>query len=224
MAGSSLIQTFFQESLAAGGIKIGLWVKPTLDFSRKQEILPYLDRLHKNLDIPILYVSHSSDEVARLADHLVVMERGRILASGPLTDMLARNDLPLQLGEDVGVVLDAVLTERDECWHLAKVDFACGHIWVQDCGLAIGRKVRLRILAKDVSLALTNIRNSSLQNSLLGTVLSMAEDKHPAFLLARVSVGSIVIIVQLTKQSVAMLELTLGQSVWVQVKTTALLA
>ena len=97
-----------------------------LDHARKQEILPYLERLHDELDIPVLYVSHAPDEVARLADHIVVMEGGRALATGPLTDTLARLDLPIKLGEDAGVVLDAVVAERDAEWHLAHMEFAGG--------------------------------------------------------------------------------------------------
>ena len=103
-----------------------------LDHARKQEILPYLERLHDELEIPVLYVSHAPDEVARLADHLVVLEAGRALAQGPLAETLARLDLPIRLGEDAGVVLDAVVAEHDTQWHLARVDFAGGSLWVRD--------------------------------------------------------------------------------------------
>ncbi len=84
-----------------------------LDHARKQEILPYLERLHDELEIPVLYVSHSPDEVARLADQIVIMEGGRAVAHGPLTETLARVDLPLLLGEDVGVVFSGTVLERD---------------------------------------------------------------------------------------------------------------
>jgi molybdenum ABC transporter ATP-binding protein len=80
-----------------------------LDIARKQEILPYLERLHDELAIPVLYVSHAPDEVARLADHLVVMDGGRVLASGPLKETLARLDLPTAFSEDAGVVIEAVV-------------------------------------------------------------------------------------------------------------------
>ena len=109
-----------------------------LDLARKNEFMPYLERLHGELDIPVLYVTHAPDEVARLADHIVVMEAGRAMASGPLTETLARLDLPIRLGEDAGVVLDAVVAERDADWHLARVTFAGGSLWVRDGGQAIG--------------------------------------------------------------------------------------
>ena len=110
-----------------------------LDLARKQEILPYLERLHDELEIPILYVSHAPDEVARLADHIVVMEAGRAVAAGPLAETLARLDLPIRLGEDAGVVLDGVVAERDETWHLARVDFPGGSLWVRDHGVPLGQ-------------------------------------------------------------------------------------
>ncbi|MHB8760759.1 MAG: molybdenum ABC transporter ATP-binding protein, partial [Thiobacillus sp.] len=97
-----------------------------LDFARKQEVLPYLERLHDELEIPVLYVSHAPDEVARLADHIIVMQDGCARAAGPLGDTLARLDLPIRLGEDVGVVLDAVVAARDAAWHLVEMAFAGG--------------------------------------------------------------------------------------------------
>ena len=124
-----------------------------LDLKRKQEILPYLERLHDELEIPLIYVSHAPDEVARLADHLVVLEQGRALASGPLGETLARLDLPIRLGEDAGAILDATVGAVDHDWHLARVDFAGGSLWARDHGLPVGHRVRMRILARDVSLA-----------------------------------------------------------------------
>ena len=127
-----------------------------LDLKRKLEILPYLERLHRELDIPVVYVSHAPDEVARLADHLVVMDAGRAVAAGPLTETLARLDLPIQLGEDVGVVLVAVVAERDATWHLARVEFPGGSLWVRDGGHALGQAARVRILARVVQALLAD--------------------------------------------------------------------
>ena len=194
-----------------------------LDLQRKQEILPYLERLHDELDIPVLYVTHSPDEVARLADHLVVMDGGKVIASGPLADTLARLDLPIRLGEDVGAVLEATVVVVDPHWHLARVDFAGGSLWTRDQGLAVGHRVRVRILARDVSLAREQPSASSIQNVLRGQVDAMADDEHPGLVLVRVQVGTSRFVARLTKRAAATLEVAVGQALWVQVKSVALL-
>jgi molybdate transport system ATP-binding protein len=194
-----------------------------LDIKRKQEILPYLERLHHELDIPVIYVSHAPDEVARLADHIVVMEAGRAVACGPLMETLARVDLPIHLGEDAGVVLDAVVAERDVAWHLARVEFAGGSLWVRDAGHALGQAVRVRILARDVSIALAKSENISIQNCLSASVTQMADDAHPALTLLRLQVGQSPMLARLTKRAAAELALVPGKSVWVQIKAVALI-
>lgn len=194
-----------------------------LDHQRKQEILPYLERLHTQLDIPILYVSHSPDEVARLADHIVVLEAGRAVAAGPLTETLARLDLPIQLGDDVGMVLDAVVAQRDTDWHLARVEFAGGSLWVRDGGHAIGEPVRVRILARDVSIALQPVSGTSIQNCLPATVEQIAADHHPALSLLRLRAGTSPLLARLTQRSAVGLGLAPGMAVWVQIKAVALI-
>jgi len=193
-----------------------------LDHQRKQEILPYLERLHAELDIPVLYVSHAPDEVARLADHIVVLEAGRAVAVGPLTETLARLDLPIQLGEDVGVVLDAIVAERDAAWHLARVEFPGGSLWVRDGGHAVGDPVRVRILARDVSIALQPVSGTSIQNCLPAVVDQMAGDHHPALSLLRLKVGPSPLLARLTQRSAVGLGLVPGMPVWVQIKAVAL--
>jgi molybdate transport system ATP-binding protein len=194
-----------------------------LDLQRKQEILPYLERLHSELDIPVLYVSHAPDEVARLADHIVALEAGRALACGPLGDTLARLDLPIRLGEDAGVVLDAVVAERDAAWHLARVTFPGGSLWVRDGGHALGQTVRVRILARDVSIALHPVSDTSILNCLPATVDQLAPDDHPALMLLRLRLGESPLIARLTQRSAAELGLTPGDKVWVQIKAVALI-
>ncbi len=193
-----------------------------LDWARRQEILPFLERLHDELEIPLLYVTHAADEVARLADHLVVMDRGRALASGPLNETLARLDLPIQLGEEAGVVLQARIAERDQRWHLARAEFPGGSLWLRDSGHAIGDAVRLRVLARDVSLALTPQADSSILNRLAGEVDAVGEGEHPALRLVRVKVGDTVLISRITARSLAALGLAVGMPVWVQIKSAAM--
>lgn len=194
-----------------------------LDLARKKEILPFLERLHEALDIPVLYVTHAPDEVMRLADHLVVMADGNAVASGPLTDILARLDLPIRLGEEAAVVLNARIAERDPQWHLARAEFPGGALWARDMGIAEGCNVRLRVLARDVSLALEEPPQSSIQNRLQGVVTALGVGEHPAVQLVRVAIGPSAVLSRLTRRSADALGLDVGKPVWVQIKSVAII-
>ncbi|MFH1816986.1 MAG: molybdenum ABC transporter ATP-binding protein [Pseudomonadota bacterium] len=193
-----------------------------LDLARKQEILPYLERLHDELEIPILYVSHAPDEVARLADYIVALDGGRVAAQGPLGETLARIDLPIRLGEDAGVVLEGEIAELDKEWHLARVASAGGSLWVRDNGLPIGQHVRVRILARDISLALEPHSDSSILNVLPAIVEQLADDTHPALALVKLDAAGAPLVARITRRSAAKLELRPGQAVWAQIKAVAL--
>jgi len=196
-----------------------------LDMQRKREVLPYLEGLQRELRLPILYVSHAIDEVSRLADHLLVMEEGRVRAAGSASEVLSRLDLPLTLGDDAGVVLDGVVGERDPQWHLARLDVEGGacHFWARDHGHAVGRRVRLRVLARDVSVTCAPQTGTSIGNQLHGEVEALADDLHPALTLVRVRVGEVAVIARLSRRSAHTLALTPGMPVWAQVKTVALM-
>jgi molybdate transport system ATP-binding protein len=194
-----------------------------LDHARKREILPYLERLHEELEIPILYVTHSPDEVVRLADHLVLLDAGRVRAQGPVADLLSRLDPAVRLGEDPGAVLDGTVGERDRTWHLARIDFPGGALWARDTGISLGRPVRLRVLARDVGLSLEPGQGTSILNLLPGTVEEVGEDDHPGLALARVRVGNSALLARLTKRSAAGLGIVPGKQVWAQVKSVALM-
>jgi len=190
-----------------------------LDIKRKQEILPYLQQLRDELDIPVLYISHHPDEVAQLADNLVIMENGTAVAQGRLEDVLARIDLPIRIGDDAGVVIDACVAEIDTKWHLCRMDFAGGSIWARDHGIAKGGRARIRILARDVSISKKCLEQISIQNSLQGTIDAIGGDEHPGLALVRVKVGISYILSRVTRRSVSDLGLTCGDSVWVHVKS-----
>ncbi len=214
------------------GIARALAVNPTLllmdeplaalDLARKQEILPYLDRLQHELRMPVIYVTHSPDEVARLAHHLVVLERGRAVASGPLSETLSRVDLPVRLGEDTGVVVEAAVGAIDARWHLARMDFDGGALWTRDPGLPEGTPARVRILARDVSLAREKPGRSSIQNLMQGRVEQIADDESPGLALVRVRVGASALLARVTHRALAELALREGDAAWVQVKSVAL--
>lgn len=194
-----------------------------LDIRRKHEILPYLKRLHDELEIPVLYVTHAPDEVAGLADHIVVMEGGRVLSDGPLRQTLARLDLPIRLGDDVGVVIDAMVGQIDDAWQLARMDFAGGCLWTPDRGAAVGTKVRVRVLARDVSIALQQPQRSNVQNVFRGLIDSIADDDHPGLALMRVLIGETAFVARLTKRALSDLGMVVGQDAWLQVKSVALM-
>lgn len=194
-----------------------------LDYARKQEILPYLERLHESLEIPLLYVSHAPDEVARLADHIVMLQAGRVLAQGPLLETLAQLDTPIRLGDDSGVVLEAQVSEFDPQWHLMRLAFDGGSVWTRQHDLPVGRQVRVHILARDVSVATRPQIDSSIQNQLQGVVDAMAADTHPGVMLVRVKVGASALIARLTKRAADTLGIAVGRSVWLQVKSVALM-
>ncbi len=194
----------------------------SLDLARKQEILPYLERLRDELDIPLIYVSHAADEVARLADHIVVMEGGRAVAQGPLAETLARLDLPLHLGEDAGAVFAGTVAERDAQWHLARVEFDGGELWVRDSGVPVGRAVRVRILARDVSIAASRHQDISIMNVLPASVVAHAGENHPASVLLQLRLGNTMLLARLTRRSAQRLDLAPGREVWVQIKAVAL--
>ena len=202
-----------------------------LDARRKAEVLPYLDRLHAELSMPVVYVSHAIEEVARLAHHLVLMADGRVTATGPVADVMARLDLPTARGEGAGVVLDAVVAERDAQWQLARLQVGTGgqggqgdfSVWARDHGLPPGRAVRVRLLARDISLTRTRQSGTSIGNQLEGTVEQIADDEHPSLALVRVRIGASPLIARLTRRSAHALALAPGMPVWAQVKTVAVM-
>jgi molybdate transport system ATP-binding protein len=193
-----------------------------LDAARKAEILPFLDRLHRELTIPVVYVTHAVGEVTRLADHVVMLEGGRVAAAGPLFEMLSRIDGALAQEEDAGVVLACTVAERDDRWHLVRMDFDGGHLWTRDVGHPIGHPARVRVLARDVSLSLAEPVDASPVNQLRGRLLAVGGGAHPAIATALVRVGGVSLIARLTRRSAHRLGLQPGLPVWLQVKTVAL--
>nr|WP_315489786.1 molybdenum ABC transporter ATP-binding protein [uncultured Rhodoferax sp.] len=194
----------------------------SLDQARRQDILPWLERLRDELRIPMLYVTHSSDEVARLADTLVVLDAGKVKACGPVSEVLAATDATKVLGDDTGALLDATVTERDTRWHMARLGFNGGSLWLRDTGLGPGRRVRIRVLARDVSVATQEPQQTSIQNLLPCVVQTIVADTHPSQVLVRMACGDSVLLARITARAVDGLKLTPGMAVWAQVKTAAL--
>lgn len=194
-----------------------------LDLKRKQEILPYLERMHDELSIPIVYVSHAPDEVARLADHLVLLEAGRVAASGPLGELLARADLPAVFADETGVVLDTVLAEHEEDG-LSRLQFPGGSLYVGRRRETIGSHLRCRIHARDVSLALERPHRSSIVNLLPAVVTAATATDTPGHVLVHMRIGETTLLARISERSRRELGIVPGLPVWAQIKAVAPLA
>lgn len=194
-----------------------------LDQTSKRDILPYLERLRDQLAIPMLYVTHATDEMARLADHLVIMDKGNVVANGPLAETLARIDLPVLAEENASVIIEARIGAKDPEWHLCRTDFEGGSLWVRDFnGATIGAPIRLRVMASDVSIALQQHVDQSIQNLLPATVSELAAESHPAMTMVKLIAGQTPLLARLTSRSASQLKLTPGAAVWLQIKSVAI--
>lgn len=193
----------------------------SLDGARKREVIPWLERLRDELDIPMLYVTHSLDELTRLGDHLVVLERGRVKLSGPITETFALLDTSALDGQEVGVLIEAHVAAIDAQWHLARVTFAGVDWWVRDEGFAVGARVRMRVLARDVSLTTQEPQHTSIQNHVPAHIESVTPDTHPSQVLVRLQAPHGRLLARITQRAWSGLALQAGQRVWAQVKSVA---
>ena len=196
----------------------------SLDAARRQEIFPWLTKLRDELKMPMLYVTHSTEEVTRLADHLVVLDQGQVKAQGPVGSVLTQVVNPVVVGEDAGALIEGCIGAVDTQWHLSRVDFEGGCVWMRDAGLPVGKAVRIRILARDVSLATTEPQNTSIQNQLRGHIQSITPDVHPSQVMVVLKCGAEEVLARVTKRAVDELALQVGMPVWAQVKSVALVA
>ena len=194
-----------------------------LDAARKAEVLPYLERLQRSLDIPMLYVSHSADEVARLASHLVLLEHGRVLAQGGTGALLARADLPLAHDEGAASLITATVAGHDARDHLLTARFDGGLLYlVSTRERAIGEPLRLRAPARDVSLTLTQARDTSILNVLPATVQALTDD-GPGQVLVTLDLAGTRLLARVTRTSAHALAIHPGQHVFAQIKGVAVL-
>ena len=193
-----------------------------LDDARKREILPWLARLRAQAGLPMLYVTHSADELARLADHVVLLSDGQVQAQGGVGEMSSALSGPLADGDEAGAVLVGQVGARDAHWHLCRIDLDGGHLWLRDVGRALGEAVRLRLPARDLSLTLHEPSDTSIQNHLPGVVSAVADDTHPSQVRVQVAVGADTVLARITRKARERLALEPGRTVWVQVKSAAL--
>jgi molybdate transport system ATP-binding protein len=196
-----------------------------LDRLTKEEILPFLERLHDRLSLPVLYVSHDITEVERLADHLVLMEAGRVVAAGPLNELQSDPSLPLATARDAAVSLDAVVEGYDGAYGLMTLAVRGGRFLIPAPPDIIGNRHRLRVFAGDVSLARVPSQSSTILNDLPARILSTTRPREHEIVvvlgLGTEGTGER-LLARVTRRSWDELELAEGMLVHAQVKGVAL--
>jgi molybdate transport system ATP-binding protein len=193
----------------------------SIDAARREEVLPYLEALRDRLAIPMVYVSHQFDEVLRLATHLVLLDRGRVLAEGPVSGLSLRPELQSIVGPDlVGAVLEGVVTRVDPEHGSADLSVGRGTVQVSVQGVPVGSRVRLQILARDVILAAQPVHGLSVRNAIASTVIAISNDDYGQ-VLVRLDVGGETVLARITHHAQKALNLRPGDAVWTLVKAVS---
>ena len=186
----------------------------SLDLASKAEILPYLQRLRDELAIPIVYISHSLSEVTQLADYMILLQAGRVVAQQPLSTLLHRTDLPLAHSEQASTVLKCRVVEQHDQDCLTELALSGGRLWVPRQNTAIGASVRVRILARDVSVALVEPTSGSVLNTLMTQIVAISADPDPGYCLLQLSIGEQTLLARISQRACRQLALEPGGQVW----------
>lgn len=152
----------------------------SLDLPRKREVLPFLEHLADNVNVPILYVTHSLNEILRLADHIVVIDKGRVVNSGSIESVWSSNAMrPWQSFTEQSSLFEALLVEQIEEYALSGLELADGvMLWVQKVDAKINSRVRLQVRANDVSINLEKPERSSIRNVLHAEIVEIETHSH----------------------------------------------
>ena len=207
----------------AGSPRLLLMDEPlaSLDQHRRDEIMPYLEALHRQLHIPVIYVSHSNDEIMRLADHLVLLDRGRVEACGPISEVLTETHLSIAHRENTASLIEAKVIALDTEYGLATLECGDSRITLMDQALEIGENVRLRLVARDISLTLERQGNTSIMNILPVTINQL--DHRDNITLVKLFIGDTPLLARITQKSADDMKLKSGMQVFAQIKALALL-
>jgi molybdate transport system ATP-binding protein len=194
-----------------------------VDRGIRRHLQDEIDRIRQSLDIPLVLVTHDFDDVVRLATHLVILDHGRMVASGPLAALAERADLTwLRQAVGLGSILDTTVTRVDDVRGLAELSFPGGVIVAPGRALQAGRRVRLRIPAREVILAQEAPRGLSLHNVLAGRVTSLHAEPGDDHVMVQVAVGGARLLAEVTRDAVAHLALEAGAPVHVLIKSVSL--
>ena len=192
----------------------------SLDQARKDEILPFLDRLHAESSVPIIYVSHNIDEICRLCDHLLVIDNGLVAANGDLQDVLVGSAVPVLAGEEAGSVIEGVVSGYDEGDELLRLKLSSGDLWVPGEKREQGSGLRLRVRATDISLCRARPEHSTILNILPARIEAIQDAQGPSTLV-RLALGNDKLLARVTRRSVRELELKEGDELFAQIKSVA---
>lgn len=193
-----------------------------LDAERKWEVLPFIDRIQKDFATPVVYVSHSIEEILQIADTMVLVANGGVSAAGPVEDVLNRPDLLRAAGDgNAGSVISVRTTDIDAAYGIATLAFAGGEFRVTAPGLKTGESLRIRVRARDVSLATERPQHVSVLNVFEGTVSGVSTDSGPQVDVS-VDVGGSMVWSQITRKSLDELALQPGTKVFAMVKAVAI--
>ncbi|MBC7984810.1 MAG: TOBE domain-containing protein, partial [Candidatus Obscuribacterales bacterium] len=193
----------------------------SLDVARREEVLPYLERLRDRLAIPMVYVSHQFDEVLRLATHVVVLDNGRVAVEGDINEVSLNPALRSIVGpEAVGAVIDGRVLSLDVQNALADIAIGSGVLRVH-AETQVGNRVRVQMLARDIILATQEPTGLSVRNSLAGIVGKIEHDDVHSDLVY-VNIGAAIVMARITRVATQALQLTLGSKVWVLVKAVSM--
>jgi molybdate transport system ATP-binding protein len=193
-----------------------------LDAARREEVLPYLERLRDRLSIPMVFVSHQLEEILRLATHVALMEAGEIVTSGALSGISLRPEFRAIVGpEGVGAVLDGTVTQVDAASEMADIELGGGTLHVNIAGARVGARMRIQLLARDIILATEPPRGLSVRNALRGLITELSDDVGQAVLVT-VDIGAgVAVLSRVTRSAREALALRVGMAVWVLVKAVS---
>ncbi|MBK1698681.1 molybdenum ABC transporter ATP-binding protein [Rhodovibrio salinarum] len=194
----------------------------SLDQPRKEEVLPFIERLRDELDLPIVYVTHAMEEIVRLADTMVLLDDGQVAATGPVEEVTGRLELrPLTGRYEAGATLPVSVARHEPADQLSALTFEGGELFVRQLDLVEGARLRVRIRARDVALALSPPQDSSILNVLQGTVAEIGTDPG-ALVDLSVQIGAHTLWARITKRSLRRLGLTVGTPVHALIKAVAI--
>ena len=192
----------------------------SLDISRREEILPWLEKMHQGLKIPVLYVTHSLTELTRLADYVVFMNAGQSILHGPIMKVLTDPICSDVLGKEAGTLLAGVVTEMDNQFKLSGIDLPIGRIWVSE-SYPLGSSVRVFVRANDVLISPEPILTSSAQNQFVGRIQKIDQDSKSAQALLTIDCQGEALLARVTQKALHDLGLVTGSTVFCLLKSVA---